>query len=356
MKIGFDAKRYFRNQSGLGNYSRDLINSLIHTFPNEQYYLFAPKNIDLKKENYNLIQAQYFELFWRDYFCSNQINDLKLDVFHGLSNQIPFKSINSYTKKIVTIHDVIFKTHPEKYSRIDRTIYNFKTKFAIENSDIIISTSQTTKNEINQYYKLDERKTKVVYQTCNDLFWNQLTEKDLVDFKKTKHLNKPFFLYVSSFNQRKNHIQLIKVFKNAKLKDFDLILIGLAGDTLKEVLNLINTLNLNNNIRVLTDVKTSEIIYYYQLAHGFVYPSINEGFGIPLIEAMASKLPILASDIPVFREIGNNHIDYFELKNDDSLVNGLIRLSEKHKQDYNLHLNLFKKEKISENLMKIYAS
>ena len=138
MRIGFDAKRAFFNRSGLGNYSRNLIESLIHYYPENDYYLYSPR----EHGRINFIAEKSFELrtpdrklhkispsLWRSKFISKQINNDKLDLFHGLSGEIPLTSKNRVTKSIVTIHDLIYMRYPELYSPIDRKIYFQKARY-----------------------------------------------------------------------------------------------------------------------------------------------------------------------------------------------------------------------------------
>ena len=134
LRLGFDAKRFFNNYTGLGNYSRNILNSLSSAFPENEYYLYTPKIRNdakvieyIKTGKYHIIQAETpFHTLWRSYGISHNLLDDKIQIYHGLSNEIPFGMKKSKIRTIVTIHDLIFLNYPELYPLIDRNIYNFK--------------------------------------------------------------------------------------------------------------------------------------------------------------------------------------------------------------------------------------
>lgn len=326
MRVGFDAKRYFHNQSGLGNYSRDLVDTLIQQYPETKFLLLDKPNL------YNLYQQngkQYTNnagLLWRLHGILNDIKQLKLDVFHGLSNELPYGKWPSNTQKVVTIHDVIYQLFPKQYGFIDRTIYHQKTKHAIAIADTIIATSKATAKDIISLYQADEKKVKVVYQTCGKAHWQSYTEQQILNFKQQNNLDFPFLLYVSSFQQRKNHLTLIRAFSLLKYKNIKLVLAGRKGDTFNACKKLIEELKLQHQILLLTDVESAELPLLYRSAKGFVYPSMVEGFGIPLLEAACAGLPLAVNDIPVFREIAPPNTLYFNLGDITSITNALQNL------------------------------
>jgi hypothetical protein len=185
VNIGFDAKRYFHNKSGLGNYSRDLVNSLILLNPNDNFFLFdKTSNLYFDRNKY-IISPLQPSFLWREFGIKNDLIAQNIDVFHGLSNELPFGKWPSSIKRIVTIHDVIFKTHPEKYPLLDRFIYNIKTKHAIKSADCIVATSQETLRQMSQFYQFDKQKVQIVYQTCNDDLWIKKSDSEILNFRKS---------------------------------------------------------------------------------------------------------------------------------------------------------------------------
>ena len=163
MKIGFEAKRAFTNGTGLGHYSRTLISSLAKYFVEDDYYLFTPKQTNLFKidsiENIKTIipthfPASIFRSAWRSSWVKKDLVKLGIDIYHGLSHEIPFGIQNTSVKSVVTMHDLIFERNPEQYNPIDVKIYRKKFKYACVNANHIIAISHQTKNDLIDFYNI----------------------------------------------------------------------------------------------------------------------------------------------------------------------------------------------------------
>lgn len=302
MRIGFDGKRYFHNKSGLGNYSRGLVRALAKYYPNNEYYIFD-KNPPVQ-ENENVKHIKGFGPGWWYRSFGTKISAQKNDiqVYHGLSNEIPFGMNHSKIKTVCSIHDLIFLKYPKQYPFVDRFFYNLKTAYAIRNSDKIIAISKQTKNDICEFYKTDCSKIEVVYQTCHPEFLIRNSEEEINLFKKKHCIPSDYLLYVSSFQERKNHSYLLEEYQNSNCK-LPLVLAGNAGPTLEDCLKKINDLNIKNQVFIFNALSLKDLIKLYQGSHLFLYPSISEGFGIPLLEALESGIPTVSLNEPVYKEI-----------------------------------------------------
>ncbi len=358
MKIGFDAKRYFHNATGLGNYSRDLVNGLCEWHKDQQYFLFD-KQPDLKKvpQHAIAVSPQGSATIWREFGMRKEMALYGLNVYHGLSNELPFGKFPAGIKKIVTIHDVIFKLFPEHYALIDRSIYDYKTRHAIKIADTIVATSKATANDLIKFYGANEAKIKVVYQTCGNLHKQTYNHELVTDFKIKYALNTPYILYVSSFQTRKNHLPLIKAFAALKQNNIKLVLAGRKGETYNDCVKLITSLGLQDIVNLVDDIASEDLPLLYRGAQGFVYPSMIEGFGIPLIEAAHAGVPMAVNDIAVFREIAPEGTLFFDVNDSNNLSESLRQLIDNYKGriHYEKHLELFDVQKISQNMIQIYA-
>lgn len=320
MNIGFDAKRAFHNSTGLGNYSRTLIKSFSNNYPQHKYFLFNPKKgkffQDLNKNMNEIRPTLYFDkLFpaiWRSKGMVRDINK-HVQLFHGLSNELPFGIHTTNVKKVVTIHDLIYEFYPKQYKSNDIAIYRKKFKYACEAADSIIAISESTKQDLIDVYHVPQNKIEVCYQSCDPNFFTSApqSQKQLVTQKYNLH--KPYFLSVGSIIERKNLLQVCKAFCEVKRKnDVQLIVIGKGkGDYKKKVLAFIQQKKLSSDIIFLEDIySASEILAHlptiYQMALAFIYPSIKEGFGIPVLESMASGTPVITSNQSSLKEAGGN--------------------------------------------------
>ena len=187
MRIGFDAKRAFNNYTGLGNYARSLIGALVDYHPENQYFLYTPSfKIPFIKESENVhwrspqkLHEKIGPSLWRTFNISTLAQKDKLDLYHGLSHEIPMQIEKSGVKSIVTIHDLIYLKFPELFAFVDRKVYDYKFRSACEKADHIIAISKQTKRDIMEHFKIQEEKISVVYQSCLQPFWNQNIDEEL---------------------------------------------------------------------------------------------------------------------------------------------------------------------------------
>lgn len=355
MHIGFDAKRYFHNRTGLGNYSRDLINTLLQQHPEDRFFLYD-KRPDIKNLPSNTIAVPPLNggWLWRERGIQSEIKRYQLDVFHGLSNELPFGKWPARVKKIVTIHDVIFRHFPEHYALLDRSIYHYKTKHALKIADVVVATSYATAKDLEQFYQVDPNKIHVVYQTCGQQHRHNYSASQVADIAIKYRLPETFLLYVSSFQTRKNHLALLKAFVQNKEQRSTLVLAGKPGNTLNEVKQFVSEYGLQDRVRLITDVASDELPLLYRAASGFVYPSMIEGFGIPLIEAAYANLPIAYNDIPVFRELAPEGSLAFDANDTKNFASVLMALESQAKRSYDSALQIFDPLKSAESIYQLY--
>ena len=345
MKIGFDAKRFFFNHSGLGNYSRMLIESLFKYFPENEYVLYSDRldtldhahpdalrilklYVDNRSDGSDLYTLVMVDApkWWRTWGMGKRAAQDGVEVFHGLSNELPW-DLPASVAGVCTIHDVIFKEFPAYYPWIDRLIYDFKTKKAIQKASRLIITSQATQSQVEKYYPNAKGRSVVVYQAVDPAFYGD------GHVQRSRETNAPYFVYQSSFTQRKNHAVLVDAFALIQHQtDWNLTLIGLNGPNLEPLKRQIEKLGLGNRITCLVDQSRQEMIDCVTGAAGFVYPSLNEGFGIPLAEALAAGLPMAVSHISVFRELTEDLPVYFHPNKADEMAAAMISITTAEEQ------------------------
>jgi glycosyltransferase involved in cell wall biosynthesis len=326
MNIGFDAKRVYQNTTGLGHYSRTLVTSLAKYFSENEYYLFAPKITNTFKsedfKNIHSINPSHFpssilKSAWRSNWVKKDLQQYKIDVYHGLSHEIPFGIGKTNVKSVVTIHDLIFERFPHQYTKIDTQIYRRKFKYACANADKIIAISEQTKKDIIDFYKIDASKIEVCYQSCNNIFRQSINETEKNRIKQVYGLPNKFFLTVGSIIERKNLLTIVKALQQLKNDiNIPLVVIG-NGGTYKEIVkDYIAKNNLQNDVIFLSekvgikDLETfknsTDFPAIYQHALAMIYPSTFEGFGIPVLEALCSKLPVITSNVSCLPEAGGD--------------------------------------------------
>jgi glycosyltransferase involved in cell wall biosynthesis len=367
MRIGFDAKRAFFNKSGLGSYSRNLIQGLAKKYPENEYILYTPgTNPDLYEpfqECFSIKVPQrffhrIFRSYWKSFYVSKQLPRDRIQIFHGLSHELPYNFPVNRVKSVVTIHDLIFLRLPHLYRTIDRSIYERKFRYSCHVSNRIIAVSQQTANDVVEFFKIEPGKIDVVYQGCNPMFNNEvsLIEKEILRMKYL--LPKSFILYVGTIEERKNLLTLIKALHYGKI-DIPLVVIGKNTPYLNKVIEFIERHSLINII-FCDIVQNQDLPGIYQLADLFVYPSIFEGFGIPILEALYSKVPVITSKGSSLAEAGGKYTLYVDPNNVEEMSAAIKKvlfdreLQERMKLEGYKHARGFDEDKVVSNIMDVY--
>lgn len=318
MKIGFDAKRLYNNFTGLGNYSRTLVNNLSACFPANEYHLYSP-NIHHTPETESFLVPPFAThlhpnsgAYWRTFSIKQDLKRDGIEIFHGLSHEIPVGIQHTGIKSVVTIHDIIYKTYPDMFTAIDRAIYDLKFRYSCKHADKIIAISESTKNDIIRYFGTPAEKIEVIYQAIHPVFYTMQDETDARQTVESYGIPTDYLLYVGSINSRKNLLSIVKAY--ALLPEdlqIPLVIIGKGGTYKNEVLKfatsqgLISKLVLIDN---LYDAKTLQA--FYQQARIFLFPSVYEGFGLPVTEALLSKTPVITSNTSSLPEAGGKAAYY----------------------------------------------
>ncbi|GAB0157781.1 glycosyltransferase family 1 protein [Chryseobacterium sp. Alg-005] len=319
MKIAFDAKRFFHNASGLGNYSRDLVRILAHYFPENEYLLLNKNKSErgketLEKPNVHFIGTTKGRMS-RQFKMGLDAQKEKADIFHGLSGELPLKWNKTSIKKVVTIHDLIFVRYPQYYFFFDRKIHLWKFKRAAQIADKIIAISEQTKKDIIHYLKVPETKIEVIYQGCHQAFKEQQSEELIQQTRQKFNLPERFILNVGTIEDRKNLLNIVKAIQGT---DIPLVVVGKKTKYYQKIASFITKNSMQKQIHFLEGVSMNELAVIYKLADVFVYPSFFEGFGIPVIEALFSKTVVITSNRSCLPEAGgkdsvyinpDNHLD-----------------------------------------------
>lgn len=316
MKIGFDAKRLFLNQTGLGNYSRFIVDSLLQHYPEDQLVLFSPKTRNnnqtaqyFSAKNVTIVQPNgifswsFMRSVWRSFFIGRESLAQDLDVYHGLSHELP-KGLPSQVKKVLTVHDVIFLRFPELFNPLDGWIYKQKLKSACRQADQIVAISQQTKKDLMEFFEVAEEKIHVIYQGCHQQFFDKKSAEEKEQVRKKYKLPEGYLLNVGSIEKRKNVGILLEA-----LATFDaierphLVLVGKKTSYMNELNRLIQTYGLQDVVHFIHQADFADLPAIYQQASLFTYTSVIEGFGIPILEAMVSGVPAIVPNVSCFDEV-----------------------------------------------------
>ena len=374
MRIGFDAKRVFANFTGLGNYGRFVVRALSTYYPQNEYWLYSPKANQhtetqalISRDNVKVamppaaLQSLKLGAYWRSVSLGKVATKHQNELLHGLSNELPFGKTKGL-KKIVTIHDLLFVRYPQLYKLIDIAIYKQKFRWACQHADRVIAVSQQTARDLVEFLEVPNEKIDVVYQGCHESFREEY-DSYVLDRVSTKYkLPADFMLNVGTIEPRKNALLIVKAMAALKNETVipPLVIVGKATSYKEEIVRYAKEHQLLDQIQFLHDVSFEDLPKVYQLSKLFIYPSVFEGFGIPILEALCSRVPVISSKGSCFSEAGGSNSIYVNPTNADELAEAILRVFNNPTMTTKMiidgvgHSMNFEEEQIAHDLMAVY--
>ena len=370
MKIGFDAKRYFTNKRGLGTYSHETIRILTSLAPENEYHLITPtagqyvshvlgRNTFVHLPSFPL--GKLGQSLWRTYRITSRAERLGLDVYHGLSHELPVGIEDTKVRTVVTMHDLLFLKQPELFSKFDAEMYRKKYLRSCKVANRIIAVSERTKQDLLELTDIPDSKIEVVYQGCSPQFKILVNETRKKSLREKYLLPDNYLLNVGAFEPRKNQLLILKALKAGHI-DMPLVMAGRTTDYLKELQQYVKENGLQNQVKLLPDFSADDLPALYQCASVFVFPSTYEGFGIPVVEAMTSGIPVIAATGSCLEESGGPDSIYVNPNNEEELASRINEvLADEQKRTSMMLKGLtytqrFSDQTIAENLIRIYKS
>ncbi len=373
INLAFDAKRFFKNVTGLGNYSRTLIINLdkyySHLF---KLFLFSPissKNSFSLPEKYSfyIVKPRWYKyFFWRSFGVPQDCKKHLIQIYHGLSNELPVEVVkNPNIKWVVTIHDIAFLYYKTDYSFFDRFIHFQKIRYSCQKADVVIAVSEYTKIDICKKFNISPDKVKVVYQTVNDNFKKTYTKAEFQQVVNLYHLPNQYFLSVGSITARKNLLSALKAWKDLPIEyQWPFVIIGKPNrkyfKRIKEELDLF--MEIYSNKIMFRNVANEHLPIVYQHAEIFIYPSYFEGFGIPVLEALYSGIPVITSKTTSLPEVGGPGAYLVDPANYKEIKEGILfYMQHKEQRKYAVnkgleHVKNFDAQVVTDKLVHVYQS
>lgn len=355
MKIGIDIRAIGRQRTGDEAYTLGLIQALEKTDQENQYFLYTDTNnkgdllriekkLALASKNFKVVSVlPSSKALWTFFALPRQIKQNPVDVLH-VQYISPFW-LPSGTKLITTIHDISFVRYPKFISWKDLFFLKTLIPLSLKLADKVIAVSEFTKSELIDYYKIPENKVERVHNVINKDNQIRPTKEQLEEIKKRHKLFNPFLFYIGTLQPRKNIPFLLRSFVKLK-KDF-------AGEPNIENLELViggNQFGRNydaqinsemgrirlkeptiaQQIKFLGFIPDEDVPTFFSLAEIFVFPSLYEGFGIPLLEAMMHEAPVICSNSSCHGEIAGDAALFYEEEDENDLRDKIRQLLNDH--------------------------
>lgn len=311
MKIYINARFLTQAISGVERFAIEISKELKKS--NTSFVFLSPKNIihhELAEELDVKVLGQLKGHLWEQ---------IELQAFILRKNAFLISFCNTaplfIKNQIVTIHDLCFRVHPEWFSKKFVFFYNFLIPQLVKISKGVITVSNVSKTELVDLLNVPEDKITVVYNAAASVF-----NVDNSSYKSNSPFPYDFILSVSSHHPRKNFQRLVKAFKLIGQENLKLCIIGNMHKNFNS-----DTLETDNNVIYIENINDEKLLEYYKYAKLFVFASLYEGFGIPLLESLSAGTPICVSDIPVFHEICQESALYFDPYNINDIKNKIIQ-------------------------------
>lgn len=329
MVIGFDAKRAFQNNTGLGNYSRMLICGLAQEHQDVHAVLYSPS----MSGDYRSYFSGYANIstrqpsgwdrrvpnLWRGFGIGMHLTGDKVKLYHGLSHELPH-GIPKGIKKVVTMHDLIVWRYPQYFKHFDRVVHRIKQRHSCKIADVVVAISEQTKRDLIDIMHVPEEKIRVLYQSCDQIFWQPIPEDDKKDIKALYHLPEKYFVCVGTIEERKNQISAVKALKELP-EDVHLVIVGRPHTHYYfELQRTIRELELNDRVHIIQKADFEDFPGLYANAVGSVYVSRFEGFGIPILESMCCDIPVITSNCSSMPEAGGDAALYVNPENPQDIA------------------------------------
>ncbi|HEX9987118.1 MAG TPA: glycosyltransferase family 1 protein [Chloroflexia bacterium] len=330
MLIGFEASSLQGCKSGVGYYTENLLTSVMNCAPEHKYVLFTNRDVrgqwrQLAKET--VYDRRFFPVraAWMQGVLPFALRDVKPDLCHFTNYLAP---LSCDCPNIVTIHDMtVFITprfHRFKTLVLDRTLIPKVARRA----DAIITVSNSARYDILRYLKVPKEKVRVILSGASPLF-QPVTDPERLEAVKAQYgLHQPFILYVGTIEPRKNLTRLIQAFGKLKQQRLPhkLVIVGQRGWHCAPIFAEVERLGLANDILFTGYVPSEDLPALYSLAESMAFPSLYEGFGLPVIEAMACGAPVVTSRSSSLMEVAGDVALLVDPLSVEELADALYRL------------------------------
>jgi glycosyltransferase involved in cell wall biosynthesis len=330
MRIGIDAHAIGSESSGNETYYEQLLKHLATAPTNGSRYVVyythaaAARRVPASA-NFHLQRLWPGTPFWRiPVGFPLEFQKKKLDVFHAQSIIPPFCNC----KAVTTIPDIAYEHYPEFFSKFDTLRSKMLIRRSAERADHIITVSDFSRNDISRTYHIDPDRITVTYEGAGPDFFPRDKVQCREQVARKYDIKSPFLLYIGRLQERKNLRRLVSAYAQVKKRGAEekLVLVGKKDWTSGNIQKLLRSLELRDSVIFTGYVPSGDLPLFYNAAEAFVYPSIFEGFGLPVVEAMACGVAVLTSYGSALEEVAGDAALLVDPLSEESIARGLGEL------------------------------
>jgi len=378
MKIGIEiAPLIWGKKAGIGWYAYNLLKSLKNIDKENFYILFGSSIREYRKKLKSLkkefecenikISMKFFPGRIYNYlfqiFVPVELFYGKFDLIHTLH---PFSPVKFKAKYIATIHDLTPLISSDWFPELHSLKFRFIIKRTTERADKIIADSISTKKDIIEFFDYPEENIEVVYLASDEIYKPVEDKEEIAEIRKKYGISRKYILFVGTIEPRKNLIRLLSVFEKLKIKfkEYQLVIVGQVGWMSEKFFEKLKNLpeNVKKDIILTGYIPKEDMVYLYNDSELFIYPSLYEGFGLPVLEAMSCGVPVITSNISSLPEVGGDACIYVNPYDEEDILYKIEKVldNEEIKKEMRKkgleRAKLFNWEKTAENTLKVYES
>lgn len=335
-RFGFDKESGLPIRVGSAEVCFELIKELEKIDKKNEYIIYLPVNptrdLPSERENWRYEIVPNKKL-WTLFSLRNSVNKDKLDFFYNPTHYSPL-FLNC--SQIIALLDVSYKYFPQLFKKKDLFKLNLWGGKSLKEAKHVITISQSSKDDIIKEYSVPSSKVSVIHLGIREITASKMSKGEL--FNKY-NIHSPYILFVGTIQPRKNINRLIEAFKTLDDQEHELVIVGKKGWNYEDTLFLPEKLGIESKVRFLHTVSDADLAHFYKNAQIFILPSLYEGFGLPILEAMKYGCPVITSNVSSLPEAGGDAAEYVDPEN----VNDIAAKLEKVLSDKNLREKMIKK-------------
>lgn len=352
--VGFDAKRAFSNSSGLGQYSRNHIRMLASVLPPNRMVLFSPKieradfADEMHRAGIRIVSPNQNARIWRIWGMGKEIKEQGVSVFHSLSPELP---LDLNVPSVVTVHDTIAFDVPAYHSIWNAILYRIKTQRALRRCSSVVCVSQFTANRLQNLPALLGKTAEVLPPV--------FIPSQVQSIPPSKAIQ-PYFLYVGNLEARKNLGMLLEAFMMVRKRiPHHLILVGKDLGMRSSLLGFIKNMDLTDRVHLLGEISEADKNGYIEHCDALVYPSVLEGFGLPVLEGIQAGKTVITSSGTAMEEAGGDCAYYASPYQPEAWAETMMHILEnpfpENRAEYRSHLQQFSPETLIPAWLGLYS-
>lgn len=332
MRIGIDVSALVKEAAGIGQCIINLIKNMMDLDTENEYFLFTYDKIDLPfslKKNWSFVsygggkhpQVRFFTRL------PHILKQMKIEVFFGTRHYLP--PFNGKIRYVALVHDLIPLRMPELFTKRHLSRFRIFTDICKRQADSYIAVSEATKADILHYMKVPEKKIQVIYEGANPDFTPERDEAGIADAMERFGITGKYLLCLSTVEPRKNMLRTIQAYEQYVLKNhlpYKLVIVGGKGWNNGDIYDYVKEHRLEEYVLFTGYVSNQDVKNIYANASLFIYASLYEGFGIPVLEAMQSGVPVITSNVSSMPEVAGDACILVNPYEVDEIRDAIIRV------------------------------